>query len=312
MPNIFCITGFLGSGKTTLLNKILPLCLEGNKVAVIENDFGDTGIDAGLVAETGAAVRELASGCICCSLRGELKTALKSLIETEKPDLIFIEPSGISRSSDILSALKPLMDEGSAAIGNVLALVDVSSFEDYLDTFGDFYGDQIEAAQTVLFSHQSGLSKDELNAISARIKEMCPRAACLISDWRELDREALWEFISASPGAAEESRFACDPSSQGKAGTEVFSFWSGFPDQAFSREEMESALLVLAGGLAGKVLRAKGFCRASNEPGWHFDYLKGRSDIKPKAADAGGRVLVIGQNLNADKLAGIFRLQINN
>lgn len=105
MPRVICVTGFLGAGKTTFLNKILPVCLERGRVALIENDFGDAGVDADFLSPTGAAVRELASGCICCSLKEPLRQTLANLLDTEKPDFIFVEPSGISRTSDILPVL---------------------------------------------------------------------------------------------------------------------------------------------------------------------------------------------------------------
>ncbi|MDR1045878.1 MAG: GTP-binding protein [Candidatus Adiutrix sp.] len=308
MTDIICITGFLGSGKTTLLNRILPLCLNHKKVAVIENDFGDTGIDAGLVAETGAAVRELASGCICCSLRGELKAALQSLVVSENPDLIFIEPSGISRSSDILSALESPAGEGLISIINVVNLVDVSNFEDYLESFGDFYGDQISSARTILFSHQRGLSQERLDMLAAKVSGMNPGATCFLSDWLELNQETLWDFIKGSAVTAPEQIAAKPAAPQGRAGAGVFSSWSGRPDHAFNREELESILDSLAHGQAGPILRAKGFCRAADDSGWHFDYLTGHSEIRPVNSFSGGQVLVIGQILNAQKLTELFRI----
>lgn len=311
MSEIICVTGFLGSGKTTLLNKVLPLCLKDKKVAVIENDFGDAGIDAGLVAETGAAVRELASGCICCSLRGELKSALKSLIEARKPELIFIEPSGLSRSSDVLSVLKSLEADGQVAVGNVVNLVDLSNFEDFIETFGDFYGDQIRSARTILFSHQRGLSLGGLDDLTARIRELNDQAACLTSDWLALDSGALWDFIKDAAATGLNKTSHENVPGPGRVGTGVFSSWSGWPDHVFSREELEDILASLAEGRAGPVLRAKGFCRAADVPGWHFEYLKGHGEIEPARSVSQGRALVIGQNLNTEKLAELFKVQVH-
>lgn len=306
MTEIFCVTGFLGAGKTTLLNKILPLCLTRSKVAVIENDFGDTGIDAGLVAETGAQVRELAAGCICCSLRGEMKSALLELITTEKPDLVFIEPSGISRSSDILCTLEALEVEGILKIGNIVNLVEAGNFEDYLDTFGDFFGDQISSARAILFSHQHALTRQRLDSLTARVRDMNQRAAFLVSDWLDLEPEALWDFIRDSSGViSEEDAARCNA---GRPGADVFYSWSGRPGNVFSRGEIESVLAALDAGVGGIILRAKGFVRSADGAGWHFDYLKGHREIKPAASFSEARVLVIGQDLQVDQLTEQFRI----
>ncbi|MDR0356506.1 MAG: GTP-binding protein [Deltaproteobacteria bacterium] len=305
MTEIICVTGFLGAGKTTFLNKILPICLNGRKTAVIENDFGDAGIDAAVVGETGAVVRELSSGCICCSLKGEMKAVLLALIASESPDVIFVEPSGVSRSTDLIGALSQMKDGDSALSVNVVNLVDVANFEDYLEAFGDFYGDQIASAQTIFFSHRQGLTQEKMNELANQISEMNPVAACYLSDWLEMSGEALWELIQDPKDFVNTPAFS--GSGEAKSGAGVFSSWSGASDSRFSREDLEAILASLVDGQMGQVLRAKGFCRGEGNLGWHFNYRRGSVEIKSVDAVAEGRMLAIGQNLNTAKLAELFR-----
>ncbi|MDR1297052.1 MAG: GTP-binding protein [Deltaproteobacteria bacterium] len=201
-PDLICLTGFLGAGKTTLLNKLLEHALTRFRVAVVENDFGDEGLDAALVGLSGAPVRELTAGCVCCTLKLELKAAVREMIETHKPALVLVEPSGISRTSDMLPSLAALEKEGLVRVGPAVALVDARNFSDYLESFGDFFTDQISAARVLLLSHLDGLDRESVAGLVSELRSLNPRASILADPWPPLDSGALYDFITAPAGRA--------------------------------------------------------------------------------------------------------------
>lgn len=308
MPRVICVTGFLGAGKTTLLNAILPACLKKGKAAVIENDFGDATVDAEILAETGATIRELASGCICCSLKGTLRETLADLLEKERPDHVFVEPSGIGRPSDLLPALADAGGGNAPARVNVVTLVDAGNFDGYLDVFGDFFGDQIAAGDLVLFSHQENMNDADKRRIARAIGNLNGTADIYAGDWRELDGETLLEMIlGASPrhhdagGAGRDGQHRHGPS-----GARVFSSWHGVPAKEFTKSEMEAALSRLSEGIAGEVLRAKGFCPDGEGGSWHFEFLPGHNCVEASELSAAPRALVVGRELREAALAELF------
>jgi G3E family GTPase len=201
-PELICLTGFLGAGKTTLLNKLLEHALTRFRVAVVENDFGDEGLDAALVGPSGAPVRELTAGCVCCTLKLELKAAVREMIETHKPALVLVEPSGISRTSDMLPSLAALEKEGLVRVGPAVALVDARNFSDYLESFGDFFTDQISAARVLLLSHLDGLGRESVAGLVSELRSLNPGASILADPWPPLDSGALYDFITAPAGRA--------------------------------------------------------------------------------------------------------------
>ena len=178
-------SGFLGAGKTTLIKKLIKEVYAGEKVVLIENEFGEIGIDGGFLADAGVTVNEMNSGCICCSLVGDFGKALSEVIETYTPDRIIIEPSGVGKLSDIIRAVEGLHDERLLLNGTV-AVVDAKKCKMYMKNFGEFFNDQIESAGAIVFSHVTGLSEAKLAVSIALVREHNPDAVIVSTDWDKL------------------------------------------------------------------------------------------------------------------------------
>ena len=188
------VSGFLGAGKTTFLNKYLPL-LGGNTV-VIENEFGDVGLDGELI-QGDLPVKELYAGCICCSLALDFQKGIKELAEQFHPDRIVIEPSGVGRLTDVVKACGRAKEkEGiDLRITKLIVILDITEFEDYIDGFGAFYLDQIQNAGLILLSHLEQVSKEEKNQLISEIREVNPDAVIYEDDWRKMEDAALSELL---------------------------------------------------------------------------------------------------------------------
>ena len=180
------ISGFLGAGKTTLIKKLVKEAYAGEKVVLIENEFGEIGIDGGFLADAGITVNEMNSGCICCSLVGDFGKALAEVVSTYAPDRIVIEPSGVGKLSDIIRAVEGLHNE-SLALNGATAVVDAKKCKMYMKNFGEFFNDQIESARAIVFSHTAGLSKEKLDTAIALVREHNPEAVIITTDWALLD-----------------------------------------------------------------------------------------------------------------------------
>jgi len=176
------ISGFLGAGKTTLIKKLIKEAYAGEKVVLIENEFGEIGIDSGFLADAGVTVNEMNSGCICCSLVGDFGKALSQVIEDYAPERIIIEPSGVGKLSDIIRAVEGLHDE-RLLLNSYAAVVDAKKCRMYMKNFGEFFNDQIESAGAIIFSHTAGLSQKKIDEAVALVREHNPNAVMVATDW---------------------------------------------------------------------------------------------------------------------------------
>ena len=167
-------SGFLGAGKTTLIKKLIKEAFAGEQIVLIENEFGEIGIDGGFMREAGIQVNELNSGCICCSLVGDFREALKKVFETYHPDRILIEPSGVGKLSDVIVAVERTVDEcpGELKLNSYVTVADASKVKVYMKNFGEFYNNQIEAAGTIILSRTQKLSQEKLEAAAAAVCAM--------------------------------------------------------------------------------------------------------------------------------------------
>ncbi len=179
------ISGFLGAGKTTLIKKLIKEAYAGEKVVLIENEFGEIGIDSGFLADAGVTVNEMNSGCICCSLVGDFGKALSQVIEDYSPERIIIEPSGVGKLSDIIRAVEGLHDE-RLLLNSYAAVVDAKKCRMYMKNFGEFFNDQIESAGAIIFSHTAGLSQKKIDEAVALVREHNPTAVMVATDWELL------------------------------------------------------------------------------------------------------------------------------
>lgn len=188
MTKIDIISGFLGAGKTTLIKKLLDGAFQGEKVVLIENEFGEIGIDGGFLKDAGVEITEMNSGCICCSLVGDFGKALKEVVDRFAPDRIIIEPSGVGKLSDVIKAVQDVQDELSgAALNSFSAVVDASKAKIYMKNFGEFFNNQVESAKTIILSRTQNVKEEKLEQVVAMLKEHNKDAAIITTPWDELD-----------------------------------------------------------------------------------------------------------------------------
>ena len=196
MTKIDIISGFLGAGKTTLIKKLLKEAFEGEKLVLIENEFGEISIDGGFLKESGVQVSEMSSGCICCSLVGDFATALKDVKKQFSPDRILIEPSGVGKLSDVIAAVeKTVAEESDMCLNSYTTVADGVKVKIFMKNFGEFYNDQIEAAGTIILSRTQKLSQEKLETAVALLREKNADAAIITTPWDELDGKTILTAI---------------------------------------------------------------------------------------------------------------------
>lgn len=186
MTNIDIFSGFLGAGKTTLIRKLIEEAYKGEKIVLIENEFGEIGIDGGFLKDAGIEINEMNSGCICCTLVGDFSKAIEKVIDEFKPDRILIEPSGVGKLSDVILAVKNLKDD-RIHLNSFTTIVDGRRYEMYAKNFGEFYNNQVEHANTVIISHAQELDAEQIDSAVNKIRELNKEAPVITTDWDELD-----------------------------------------------------------------------------------------------------------------------------
>ena len=196
MTKIDIISGFLGAGKTTLIKKLLAEAYQGEKLVLIENEFGEISIDGGFLKESGVQISEMSSGCICCSLVGDFNKALKDVAEQFHPDRILIEPSGVGKLSDVIVAVENTAAEApELKLNSFVTVADASKVKVYMKNFGEFYNNQIESAGAIVLSRTQKLSQEKLEAAAAMLREKNPDAAILTTPWDELEGKTILSAI---------------------------------------------------------------------------------------------------------------------
>ena len=186
VTKIDIFSGFLGAGKTTLIKKLIKEAFQGEKIVLIENEFGEIGIDGGFMREAGIQVNELNSGCICCSLVGDFREALKKVVETYHPDRILIEPSGVGKLSDVTRAVEGVGETLPVSLNSFVTVADVNKVKMYMKNFGEFYDDQISHASCIILSRTGSADEKKVAAAVALIQEKNPTATIVTTDWNEL------------------------------------------------------------------------------------------------------------------------------
>ena len=197
MTKIDIFSGFLGAGKTTLIKKLLGEVYQGEKIVLIENEFGEISIDGGFLKESGVQISEMSSGCICCSLVGDFNQALKEVVAQYQPDRVLIEPSGVGKLSDVIVAVENAVaeSEGTMVLGSAVAVVDASKVKVYMKNFGEFYNNQVESAGTIILSRTQKLTEEKLNAAVELLWDKNPDAAILTTPWDQLSGKTILSAI---------------------------------------------------------------------------------------------------------------------
>lgn len=339
MTKIDIFSGFLGAGKTTLIKKLLTEAYAGEKLVLIENEFGEIGIDGGFMQDAGIEVTEMNSGCICCSLVGDFGKALQKVLDTYHPDRILIEPSGVGKLSDIIRAVQNVSSDASMLNG-FTTVVDVKKCKMYMKNFGEFFNDQIENAGCIVLSHTDDVQQKKLDEAVALLREHNATATIVTTPWGQLDGKQLLAAMERRDTIEEElKRLAeeaehhhhhhdhdeCDDPDcachhhhdededehehhhHHHHADDVFVSWGVETTKKFTKAELEVALeALLEESHYGIVLRAKGIVENA-EGGWiHFDYIPGESNVRDGSAAVMGRLCVIGSKLDKHELAELF------
>ncbi|MBR4733532.1 MAG: GTP-binding protein [Lachnospiraceae bacterium] len=198
MTKIDVVSGFLGAGKTTLIKKLLAEALDGSKTVLIENEFGEIGIDGGFLKEAGIEIKEMNSGCICCSLVGDFGTSLKEVVSTYAPERILIEPSGVGKLSDVLKAVENVAKDLDVQVNSAVAVVDATKCKMYIKNFGEFFINQIEYAGTIILSRTDKASQEKIAEAVALIREHNAKATIITTPLSQLEGKAILDTIEGA------------------------------------------------------------------------------------------------------------------
>ena len=338
MTKIDIYSGFLGAGKTTLIKKMIAEGYAGQKLVLIENEFGEIGIDGGFLQEAGINITEMNSGCICCSLVGDFGKALEQVIAEYHPDRVIIEPSGVGKLSDVIGAVEKV--EG-VELGFAVAVVDAGKVKVYMKNFGEFYNNQVETASTIILSRTDSISQEKLDKAVALLREHNQEATLITTPWAELEGAQL---IAAMEGKAtvaatleeleqehhhHEKHCCCGHDHEHEHhhhhehdehcccghdhehghhhhAEEVFTSWGVETAKKYTMDQIQSALDQLDSGKFGIVLRAKGIVPCA-DGGWiHFDFVPEEKNVRMGSADITGKLCVIGSKLDEAGVAALF------
>ena len=335
MTKIDIVSGFLGAGKTTLIKKMVKEAYQGEKLVLIENEFGEISIDGGFLKDAGIQISEMSSGCICCSLVGDFGKALREVKEQFQPDRILIEPSGVGKLSDVIVAVEnTVADIPDMRLNSFVTVADAGKVKVYMKNFGEFYNNQIESAGTIILSRTQKLTQEKLEAAAALLREKNPTAAILTTPWDQLDGKTILaavEKVSLADELLERMRaeheaeeaehhhhhhdhdHECDDPNcschhHHHHADEVFTSWGAETPKQFTQADIDRILTALDSGEYGAILRAKGIVPAADGQWLHFDYVPQEHEVRYGAADYTGRLCVIGSQLKEDGLKTLFGL----
>ena len=342
MTKIDIFSGFLGAGKTTLIKKLIKESFAGQKVVLIENEFGEIGIDGGFLKESGIQINELNAGCICCSLVGDFRTALQQVVEQYHPDRIVIEPSGVGKLSDVTRAVEGVAEHLDVQLNSFVTVADVNKVKMYMKNFGEFYDDQISHASCIILSRTQNATEEKIAAAVAMLREKNPTATIVTTAWDALTGEQILKAMStkddfraeliAMAAKANEEHAHEDEEEEHEHhhhhdhdddhdehcccghhhhhhdhdADEVFTSWGVETAKKFSKADIEHALTELDTGNYGMILRSKGIVDGGADGWLEFDYVPGEWEVRARGADVGGKLVVIGSKLDEKAIAALF------
>ena len=344
MVKIDIISGFLGAGKTTLIKKLLKEAFEGEQVVLIENEFGEIGIDGGFLKDAGIEIREMNSGCICCSLVGDFGKSLHEVVDTYHPDRILIEPSGVGKLSDVIKAVQDVQDEIDAELNSFTTVVDVTKCKIYRKNFGEFFSNQIEYAGAVILSRTDKAKPEKIQESVALLRELNEKAPIITTPIEQLPGEKILEAMESSKSLEEEllaevaheahehhhdhdheehehhhdhdheCGCGCGHHHHDHEGhhhaDDVFTSWGKETIRTYTKEEIGNILKTLEeDGSYGNILRAKGMVAGADGEWIYFDMVPGEHEVRTGAPEYTGRICVIGAEIKEDKLAELFQVK---
>ena len=339
MTKIDIISGFLGAGKTTFIKKLLEEAISGEQVVLIENEFGEIGIDGGFLKDSGIEIREMNSGCICCSLVGDFGKSLAEVLTKYKPDRVIIEPSGVGKLSDVMKAVRDVAAEIEVTLNSAVTIVDVAKCRMYMKNFGEFFNNQIENAGTIVLSRTDITDADKIQKAADMIRGKNPKAVIVTTPLAELGGDQLLEIIEKRDTMLDDlmedvrehhhhdGECGCHGHEghehhhhDGECGChghdheghhhadEVFTSWGMETIVPVTKDQLEDILKRLADTKEfGDVLRAKGMLPTENPGQWlYFDLVPQQYEIREGRPDYTGKVCVIGASLKEEELNSVF------
>ena len=342
MVKIDIISGFLGVGKTTLIKKLLKEAFEGEQVVLIENEFGEIGIDGGFLKDAGIEIREMNSGCICCSLVGDFGASLKEVVEKYHPDRILIEPSGVGKLSDVIKAVQGVEEDVDIQLNSYTTVVDAKKCKMYMRNFGEFFDNQVQYAGAIIMSRTDIVDEKKAMESMELLRSINEKAAIITTPIEKLDGKKILEVMEHPVSLADEllkeeheHHHHHDHDDESGCGhdhdhehhhhdhdecgcghhhdhhhhhaDEVFTSWGRETIKKFTREGLEKMLESLSASEEyGVILRAKGMLPAEDGTWIYFDMVPEETEIREGSPEYTGRLCVIGSKLNEEKLAKLF------
>lgn len=342
MTKVDIFSGFLGAGKTTLIKKLIEEAYKGEQVVLIENEFGEIGIDGGFLKDAGVEINEMNSGCICCSLVGDFGKALEKVLDQFHPDRILIEPSGVGKLSDIIQAVEDL-NLDHVKLNGFTTIVDAKKAKIYMKNFGEFYNNQVEHASSIILSHTAGMDEEKLEKVVKLLREHNEHAVIITTDWDDLDgkqilaamerRDTIEEALHHLEEEHEhehhhhhdhhdhhhdhhdhdhDDHCCCghDHDHEGHHhADEVFDSIGIETAKKFTMEKIREVLEAIEDqNEYGFVLRAKGIVAGEDGQWIHFDYVPGEPDVRNGSAEVTGRICVIGTDIDEGKIRTLFEI----
>ena len=305
MIKIDVVSGFLGSGKTTLIKSLLK-AYENEKVVLIENEFGDIGIDGDLIEREGFQVFEISSGCICCIMKKDFLMVLGRIIKEFNPDRIIVEPTGISILSEIIDILNDPEVSEKCSINSLITVIDSINYLQQCDAFGEFFEDQITNAETLILSKSQFIQQEKVEEIIESLKALNKEAKIITSNWSDLSSNEIKELVKQNIRIDFKELFRAEviPCKENKfkaVGIET--------SKKFTKVELEEILKELSNPIYGEVLRGKGFLKGIDSF-LEFSYTNGQYIIDENKQRCSGKLCLIGQNLNEELLKKLFKVKV--
>lgn len=303
MIKVDIISGFLGAGKTTLVKKLLRL-YENEKVILIENEFGDVGIDGDLIQREDFDVVEISTGCICCIMKKDFEDTLYKIIEEYEPERILIEPTGISILSEIIDTLKKPRFTEKCSINTLITLIDAINYLDQKDIFGEFFEDQIINAKKLMLSKSQLVKKEKIEKIIKSLKEMNSEADIIWKNWKEFGVESIEDLLDKKDDINFDDIFYAEykPCSDNKIETMAVK-----TENTFTKDKLKDILDKLNNSTKyGKVLRGKGFLKGENNTNIEFSYTNNDFIIYESKFESSGKLCLIGQDLKENQISELF------
>lgn len=326
MTKVDIVSGFLGAGKTTFIKQMINQVYTGEKLVLIENEFGEIGIDGGFLKDAGVEITEINSGCICCTLVGDFSKALKKVISEYCPDRVLIEPSGVGKLSDVAKAVEDVKEDADIEIAGRITVVDGKKAKMYMKNFGEFFKDQVQHASTIVVSRTQMMDDKKIEECVHMLREENEKAAIVSTPWEQLGKEAILRALEqeAEPenllghhheACGHEHHHHSGHGDDGCCGhehhhaDEIFTSWGKETAHKYTEEELDYLIKALSETDAyGMVLRSKGIVQMTDGSWKQFDLVPKEHEVRQGQADYAGRICVIGTDLKEEELLKLFRI----